>query len=231
MIPKDVLQKCLYFDIETTGLYATFEECQSSEPKLAELWSKRCKWLRANSGPELASASDADLWKEKASLHPEFAKVVCFTAGAYVAGGDIRYMSLIGDENKILTDANKILNNSHTKGLRLAGHTIKNFDIPFLGKRMLAHNIKPSEMINFFGKKPWDIVILDISEVFSFGGWGQSHTSLDLMCYTLGLDSPKDDLSGPQVHEAFYAGRIEDIKKYCEKDVEAVVEIVKKLSF
>jgi len=230
MIPKEVLLKSLFFDVESVGLYATFEELVSKNPKLAELWSKRCKWLRQNSPAQLFEPTDSQLWLEKSSLHPEFAKIVCVSIGAYNKE-NLNITSLIGDETDILKKTRIIFGNAASQNLRLAGHTIKNFDIPFLGKRMVINHIQPPELINFYNKKPWEMTTLDITDTFSFGAYGQAHTSLDLMCTVLGVESPKGDMEGSQVHEAFYKGSIEKIKIYCEKDVKAVVECFHKLSF
>jgi len=70
-----------------------------------------------------------------------------------------------------------------------------------------------------------------ISEIFAFGGWGQTHTSLDLMACVLGIESPKDDMDGSMVHEYFYEGKIENIKKYCEMDVTVLMKCFDALSF
>lgn len=230
MIPKDVLLKSLYFDIETAGFYPTYEDMQLQNPELAALWDKRCKWLRLNSGPELESATESHLWLEKASLHPEFARVVCVSIGAY-REGELNMISFTGSEPEILAKTNKVFDNSYSKSLRLAGHTIKNFDIPFLGKRMIINGVKPSELINTFGKKPWEMSVMDITEVFGFGASGQSHTSLDLMCNVLGVESPKTEMKGSDVHGVFWKGGIEKIKRYCESDVRALVECFNKFVF
>jgi DNA polymerase elongation subunit (family B) len=230
MIPKDVLLKSLYFDIESAGYYSTYEDLRDHNPGLADLWDKRCKWLRLNSGAELADASEAQLWLEKASLHPEFARVVCVTIGAYKEG-ELNMISFTGTEDEILAKTNKVFDNAYSKSLRLAGHTIKNFDIPFLGKRMIINGIKPSELLNTFGKKPWEMSVMDITEVFSFGASGQSHTSLDLMCQVLGVQSPKTEMKGSDVHEVYWNGGIEKIKRYCESDVRALVECFNKFVF
>ena len=231
MISESILKTLLYFDIETTGCYETFEELLNKDPRLAHLWEKRCVWLRKNSGPDLADATEEQLWQEKSSLHPEFGRVVCVSFGAY-QNDELKVQSFIGGEAEILTNTNKVMNNAFTKGMKLAGHTIKNFDIPYLGKRMLVHRVEPSPLIFSLNRKPWDSPFLDISEMFSFGGWGQTHTSLDLMSALLGVNSPKDDMNGSQVHSQFYMhNNIEEIKKYCEKDVVCVADCFKKLSF
>ena len=193
MLPKPTVLKGLYFDIETAGSYETFDLLSSRNPKLASLWSKRCKWLRLNSGPDLLNASDSELWDHKASLHPEFGRVVCVSIGAYNKE-ELNVISLSGTEMEILTKVNTIFNNSYSKNLILAGHTIKAFDIPFLGKRMAIHGIRPSELINFYGKKPWEMTIMELNEIWGFGSQGQSHSSLDLICTSLGVASPKEDI-------------------------------------
>lgn len=230
LIPRESYLKGLYIDIETVGITETLSELQSKNPKLADLWEKRCVWLRKNAGPDLAAAADDLLWEEKSSLHPEFSKIVCVSIGAF-KGEVINIRSYYGDnEKEILTNVNKVLQNAKMSGLTIAGHTIKSFDIPFIGKRMVINGISPSSYINFFGKKPWEISVMDISEIFSFGSIGQSHVSLDLMCCVLGIDSPKDCISGKDVHSQYYQGNIEKIKTYCEKDIEATVACFGKLS-
>jgi len=171
-----------------------------------------------------------DFWKIKASLHPEFSKVVCISFGAY-HGEEMKIQSFIGEEYEILNNTNKVFNNAISKAWKLGGHTIKNFDIPFVGKRMIINKIDPSSLIANLNRKPWESPYLDISEAFSFGGWGQTHTSLDLMSAVLGLESPKEDMDGSMVHQYFYEGRIDDIKKYCEMDVRVLMECFNSFSF
>lgn len=230
MISKDTLNKILYFDIETAGIQENFSDLVSTDPRLAKIWEKRCVWLRKNSGEEYKDATPDQLWSDKSSLHPEFAKIVCISFGAY-QGEDSKIQSIIGEESEILSNANKIFNNAFAKGWKLGGHTIKNFDIPFVGKRMIINNIKPSHLIAYLNRKPWDAPVIDISEVFAFGGYGQTHSSLDLMCSVLGHESPKDEMDGSLVHPYFYAGRIEEIKKYCEMDVKYLMKCYESFSF
>lgn len=230
MISKEILRKILYFDIETAGLTFTFEELQDFNPKIAELWKKRCKWLKQNSGEEFKDYICGDFWKIKASLHPEFSKIVCVSFGAY-HGDNMKIQSFYGEEYEILENTNKIFNNAMSKGWKIGGHTIKNFDIPFIGKRMIINKINPSPLIANLNRKPWDSPFLDISDVFSFGGWGQTHTSLDLMSAILGLESPKDKMDGSMVHQYFHEGKVNEIKKYCEMDVKVLMDCFNALSF
>jgi hypothetical protein len=230
MISKDTLRKMLYFDIETAGITETFEDLERENPRLAKIWEKRSGWLAKNSGEEMKDYGPSDFWKVKSSLHPEFSKVVCVTFGAY-HGDEIKLSSFTGNEHQVLSDCNKVFNNAVTKGWKLGGHTIKNFDIPFIGKRMIINRIDPSPLIASLNRKPWDSPYLDISEIFAFGGWGQTHSSLDLMCCVFGHESPKEDMDGSKVHEYFYDGKIEEIKKYCEADVKYLMKCFESFSF
>jgi predicted PolB exonuclease-like 3'-5' exonuclease len=230
MINKQILKNTLYFDIETAGLFETFEELQSQNNRLSLLWEKRCKWLSQNSGEENKTLTPSEFWQRKASLHPEFARVVCVSFGAF-DDDEIKIQSFIGEESDILFKSNGVFNKAYQKSWKLAGHTIKNFDVPFMGKRLVINEIKPSDLIFHLNRKPWESPYLDIAEIFSFSGWGQTHTSLDLMSAVLGHESPKDSMDGSQVHKYFYSGRIEEIKDYCEKDVLTLIKCFQSLSF
>ena len=231
MISKDQLKKTLYFDVETAGGKEKFIELQRENPRLAKLWEKRCKWLGQNSGEDAKYNTPDDFWVEKSSLHPEFGIIVCISFGAYDDKGNFKIQSFVGDEKTLLENSNKVFNNAWNKGWKLAGHTIKNFDIPFVGKRMIINKINPSPLIFALNRKPWDSPFLDISDIFSFGGWGQVHSSLDLMAACMGLPSPKSEMDGSLVHKYFYEGRIDEIKKYCVMDVDTLGKCFEGLCF
>lgn len=230
MIPKSFLETLLYIDIETAGFYPTFDEVLSKDPKLAEFWGKRCKWLVKNI-EETESKDPKNLWLNRASLHPEFGRVVCVTFGVF-SGETERITSFYGnDEADILAKTNKILENSRKKGFKIAGQNIKNFDIPYLGKRMLVNGITPDPLIQTWNKKPWEIPFVDLAEIFAFGAWGQTFSSLDLISHSLGIPSPKDNLEGSKVHEYFWEKEAyEDIKDYCEKDVVCTMKCFSRMS-
>jgi uncharacterized protein YprB with RNaseH-like and TPR domain len=229
---KKEIEKFLYFDIETAGLYSTFEELQYENPRLALLWSKRAKWLREAYATSNSGKTDSELYLEKASLHPEFGRVVCVSFGNMQEDGTMRLKSFCGsDEFDILIKSNKVFANAKAKGWKLCGHTIKNFDVPFLGKRMLINKINPSQNLVVWNIKPWDMPFLDIAEVFAFGSWQQGFTGLDLMSCVLGIQSPKDEIDGSKVHKTFWEDKNYSlIETYCEKDVKTLGEILKTFS-
>lgn len=231
MIDKKIIKNSVYFDIETVGLYPNLDEVLKNDPHLFQLWDKRCKFLRKNI-EESESGSPTDLWLNKSSLHPEFGRVVCVSFGIFTEEGEERITSFYGDdESKILENSNKILENSRIKGYKLAGQNIKNFDIPFLGKRMLINNITPNPLIQTWGKKPWETPYLDLGEIFAFGAWGQSFSSLDLISHVLGVPTSKDNLDGSRVHSHFWdLKKYEEIKNYCEQDVICTMNCFKRIA-
>jgi len=232
MIRKEDLKKMLYLDVETSCITESLEILRQENPRLASLWTRRCKYYRTY--PEYQELSDDEIFLQKASLEPEFARVVCVSFGVFSdSDSDYRMMSFYGsDEKEILTKTNKILNNAHIKSWKLCGHNIKGFDVPCLGKRMLFNDIEPSPNIQVWDKKPWEIPFLDTSEIFSFGSWvQQKYLSLDLLSCSMGIASPKDDMDGSQVNSAYWEGRIKEISEYCEKDVRTVISVLEKIAY
>jgi hypothetical protein len=230
MLHKSLIESSIFFDIETAGLYHTLEECNNQDPHLAELWIKRCKWLQKNVDPG-ESTDPNDLWLNRSSLHPEFGRVVCVSFGVF-QGETEKITSFYGeDEKDILEKANKILANSRTKGFKIAGQNIKNFDIPYLGKRMIINSITPDPIIQTWNKKPWETSFVDLAEIFAFGAWGQTFSSLDLISHVLGVPTSKDNLDGSMVHSSYWDEKMtEEIKNYCEQDVVCTMNCFKRLS-
>jgi len=233
-ILKDVVENCLYLDVETASIEKDLETLREKNPRLAGLWSKRAKFYR-NGNSEYVTMADDGIFKEKAALEPEFSRIVCVSFGSFDTNSPegMRFISFAGnDEVEILQKTNKILNNAAVQGLKLCGHNIKGFDIPCIGKRMIYNGIQPDDMLKVWGKKPWEIPYLDTAEVFGFGSWSQQRSlGLDLLTCSLGLESPKANIDGSMVSEYYWDGRISEISTYCEADVKAVMLAMKKLLF
>ena len=234
MIDKRILENCLFLDVETATGCPDFETLSEVDPRLAELWKKRAKYYRTVY-EDMNGLATSEIYKEKATLEPEFSKVVCVSFGVQQENGQVRMTSFYGeDEEDILEKTAKVFNNALVKNMKLAGHNIKGFDIPCLGKRMiykLNSPVLPQNLI-IWDKKPWEIPYLDTSEVFSFGSWShQKYLSLDLLACSLGVASPKDDMDGSKVSEAYWNDRdFEKIKEYCERDVQTVIDVLNKVA-
>ena len=219
MIGKVRLDNILFLDIETVPLEDNF---QKLDPEMQQLWDDKTKYQRRDEFTPEAFYDRAGIWAE-------FGKIVCISVGYFIIKGDIRNFrvtSFFGDETKILRDFINLLNNhfNHPQHV-LCGHNAKEFDIPFIARRMIINGISIPDKINLFGKKPWEISHLDTLELWKFGDY-KHFTSLKLLTKILGISSPKGDIDGSQVGHVFYVEKdIDRIVTYCEKDTIAVAQI------
>lgn len=224
------LKRCLFIDIETVSEVSTYDEL----PELKKnLWSLKASHIRKYSSDD-ASKSDEELFADKAGIFAEFAKIVCISMGFLGFDGDepnkIRIKSLAGDdENALLNDFVRILTNHYNdpETCRISGHNIKEFDIPFICRRLVIHQIKFPQILDISGKKPWQTAyLLDTMDMWRFGDY-KNYTSLSLLAGTLGISSPKEDIDGSKVSQIFWVDEdIERIVTYCQKDVITVMQIV-----
>jgi uncharacterized protein YprB with RNaseH-like and TPR domain len=223
MIEKINLNHILFLDIETVPEEAHFH---SLDDEMKTLWEHKTQYQRKDDfSPEE--------FYDRAGIWAEFGKIVCVSVGYFVVKGDIRNFrvtSLFGDEKKILRDFNNLLNNHFNQAQHiLCGHNAKEFDIPFLARRMIINQIPIPNKLNLFGKKPWEIPHLDTLELWKFGDY-KHFTSLKLMCKVLGIPSSKGDIDGSQVGHVYYVEKdIDRIVTYCEKDTIAVAQIFLRL--
>jgi len=223
MIEKINLNHILFLDIETVPEEAHFH---SLDDEMKTLWEQKTQYQRKDDfGPEE--------FYDRAGIWAEFGKIVCVSVGYFVVKGDIRNFrvtSFFGDEKKILRDFNNLLNNHFNQAQHiLCGHNAKEFDIPFLARRMIINQIPIPNKLNLFGKKPWEIPHLDTLELWKFGDY-KHFTSLKLMCKVLGIPSSKGDIDGSQVGHVYYIEKdIDRIVTYCEKDTIAVAQIFLRL--
>lgn len=168
---------------------------------------------------------------DRAGIWAEFGIIVCISVGYFTnfntTDRAFRVTSFFGDEVKILEDFKNLLNNHFNKPQHvLCGHNGKEFDFPYIARRMIIHQIPLPEKLNLFGKKPWEIPHLDTMELWKFGDY-KHFTSLKLLTSILGIPSPKDDIDGSEVGSVFYKEKnIERIVKYCEKDTIAVAQLL-----
>lgn len=231
MLDKLNLNQVLFLDIETVPEFDNFEDLSPVKQKLWDEKSAYKRRLDAKDGEEI-SASD---YYKNAGIWAEFGKIICISVG-YINQennqSEFRIKSYYGDDEKeILKDfSNLLLSHYNTSNRLLCGHNIKEFDIPYIARRLLIHGLSLPNILNLMGKKPWEVPHLDTLELWKFGDY-KHFTSLKLLTEILGIDSPKDDIDGSQVRNVFYEENdLKRIVKYCEKDVIAVVQVVLKLS-
>ena len=234
MFDQHQTEKFLFFDIETAGIEADFS---TLSPRLQEQWQHRAEFLRnqlVQKYPDNAGKETAELFAEKAALQAEFGRIVCISFGKIKFNEDLepvaQLVSYTGTEEEILTNSFKLISGLTKQGVKLVGHNIKRFDIPFLCKRAFINRIEVPTALQVWDRKPWEIPVVDTSELWSFGAWQEGFTSLDLLSAVLGLPSPKDEMKGSEVHNEFYSGNIIEIQKYCQKDVVSLIKIILSLS-
>lgn len=227
--------KLLFFDIESVSQYKDLYDMSERE---LDTWMKYYDSMRKKVTDESrlllykegAKAYYNEVYRQTAAFFPEFGKVACVSM-AFVNGGKVKYDSYYGeDEVKILKEVRKVFDKIDPLGFDLCGHSIKMFDIPFLGKRFFINGLKPPTLFPDHNTKPWEMRTLDTKDVWQFGNnWALG--SLDLVCSVLDIDSPKNgDVKGDSVTTNYWEGNHEEIKEYCEKDVKALVDMITKLN-
>ena len=215
------LNDILFLDIETVPQ----EESWSNLSKeIQELYDKKTRYQRK-------SNDTAEMFYERAGIWAEFGKIICISVGYFVdveTKKQLRVTSFFGDdEHKLLTEF-KVLLDKHfaKKDNVLCAHNGKEFDFPFIARRMIIHKIDLPKKLNLFGKKPWEVPHLDTLELWKFGDY-KHYTSLKLLTSILGVPSPKDDIDGSEVAAVYYKEKnLERIVAYCEKDTVAVAQIL-----
>lgn len=223
---KDIL----FIDIETVAQYSDYNQVPDDWKALWDI-----KAQREIKNPEKDSAETV---YERAGIYAEFGKIVCISCGCIQGSGDNKKLivkSFYGqDETKLLKDFVEMLNkwtatekkSPFDKSSRsLCAHNGKEFDFPYLCRRMIINNIHLPECLNIRGKKPWEISHIDTMDLWKFGD-SKNFTSLKLLAQALGIPSPKDDIDGSMVNHVYWIENdLERIVKYCQKDVITLANI------
>lgn len=223
MIKRLNLEHILFLDIETVPQHASFNELDDD---YKTLYADKTKYLRKDE-------HTPEAYYERAGIWAEFGKIVCISVGYFKLTGDdrsFRTTSFYGPEETLLVDFKNMLE-THFNSSRhlLCAHNGKEFDFPYIARRMIVNGIELPYKLNLFGKKPWEVPHLDTLDLWKFGDY-KHYTSLKLLTKILGIPSPKDDIDGSQVRSVFYdEGAIDRIVTYCEKDTVAVAQILLRL--
>lgn len=229
------LKNILFIDIETVR---EFEEFHKMPSRLQKHWAKKALYINRSTEPILDELENAqEMYPLRAGIYAEYAKIVCITVGYLIMDDDdieeLRLRSFYGhSEKEILEDFCKMLDKyfDNPKKHALCGHNIKEFDVPFICRRILIHRMDLPVMLQVSGKKPWETKhLLDTMELWKFGDY-KHFISLDLLSTLFDIDSPKDDIDGSQVGNIYWDDNDpERIALYCEKDVVSVCRVYLKL--
>lgn len=224
MLRKIPLQKILFLDIETVPEVENWDELSDTMKKL---WTEKTQWQRKEEiNPE-------DFYHDRGGIMAEFGKIICISCGLILENGLFRVKSFYGnDERRLLLNFAELLENKfNTPYHVLCAHNGKEFDFPYIARRMIINQVELPAILNMHGKKPWEINHLDTLELWKFGDY-KHYTSIKLLAEVLGIPTPKDDIDGSQVAEVYYKEHdLERIRIYCEKDTLTVAQIFRRLRY
>ncbi|MDR0419939.1 MAG: 3'-5' exonuclease [Prevotellaceae bacterium] len=217
----------LFIDIETVPQYKCFEDVPVN---IQDLWIKK-------TSATIKQDEDVEKTYQRAGIFAEFGKIICISAGFIHKKNDkniFRIKSFYGDdERKILSEFNENLikfSEQYRHNIKLCAHNGKEFDFPYIARRMLINKVKLPAILKVGGKKPWEVPFLDTMELWRFGDY-KNYTSLNLMATLFDIQSPKDDIDGSMVADVYYSqNNVERIAQYCEKDVFTVALLYLRLT-
>ena len=225
MLKKIKPENILFLDIETVPEKENFEALSKN---MQELFAKKTQYQRKE---EFTPKE----FYERAGIWAEFGKIICISVGffsSFEKNRTFRVKSFFADnEKQLLNDFKDLLIEHFSKPKHLlCAHNGKEFDFPYIARRMIINNITLPEKLNLFGKKPWEISHIDTLDLWKFGDY-KHYTSLSLLTEILNIPSPKDDIDGSQVVRVYYEEKnLNRIVKYCEKDTVAVVQLLLRFS-
>ncbi|UII22364.1 3'-5' exonuclease [Fulvivirga ligni] len=219
------LKNILFLDIETVG---STDDYHSLPERLKTQWSRKASFLKKDS-----DLSDEELFKEKAGIFAEFGKIVTIGLGFFSFEDDtpiFRTKAIFNDdENLILEEFVETLNKFSKNNLSLCAHNGREFDFPYLSRRLLINGFQLPEVLNLMGKKPWEIQHIDTMDMWKFGDW-KHYTSLDLLATIFNITSSKSDINGSEVNQVYYETHdLKRIAEYCLRDVVVTAKLFLKL--
>ncbi|UAY52609.1 ribonuclease H-like domain-containing protein [Ferruginibacter albus] len=223
MITSLPLEKFLFIDIETVSQSENFQ-------LLTEEWKMLWQEKVFRTLPD--GVSVYEYYPQRAGIMAEFAKVICISIGYFRKENNnyqLRIKSIYGDdEGQLLQSFIQTVNQLEAASNKwsFTGHNIKEFDIPFLCRRLLVNNLPIPAYLDFQNMKPWETNLIDTFQYWRFGDY-KNFTSLKLLAAALGVPSPKDDIDGSMVGEVYWKEKdLQRIVIYCQKDVVTVANIV-----
>lgn len=221
----EALKDILFIDIETVSAAGSYDQLNE---RLKTLWSRKASFLKKDE-----TTTEEELYFRRAGIYAEFGKVVTIGMGFFQqeeSGLTFRVKALYdNDEKALLEKFSSVLARMKSDNLRLCAHNGREFDFPYLSRRMLINGLNLPSVLDLSGKKPWEVNHLDTMDMWKFGDW-KHYTSLDLLAAIFDIDSSKSDMTGGDVNEVFYAdGDLEKIASYCIKDVIVTAQVYLKL--
>ena len=220
MLNQLATDRILFLDIETVPGVPDFNQMSD---KMKILWEKKSRRLQTEEG------ETADVLYNRAGIFAEFGKIVCISCGCF-SGKEFRVKSFFGDDEKILLQefADMLRRYYDSKDSLLCAHNGKEFDFPYIARRMLVLGIELPSILDMAGKKPWEVQHLDTMELWKFGDY-KHYTSLELLAAIFDIPTPKDDIDGSMVGKVYWEEKnLERIVTYCQKDVITIARLLRR---
>jgi len=223
MLENTPSDEVLFIDIETVPQQSSYADLDDT---FKHLWEKRSSYFRKS------EENPGDVYN-RAGIYSEFGKIVCISTGyLYFNNGEFcfRVKSFYGhDEKVLLLEFTEMLNSiTAKKNMFLCAHNGKEFDFPYIARRLLVNGIGLPKILEVAGKKPWEVNFIDTLELWKFGDH-KHYTSLELLTKIFDIPSPKDDIDGSMVADVYWKEQdLQRIVKYCEKDVLAIAQLFRR---
>ena len=223
MLDQIRLEKIIFIDIETVPLFPNYELLSD---KWKSLWDKKAGYIAKD------DQTSVELY-ERAGIYAEFGKIVCISLGIIreVEGKrTFRVKSFIdNDENTLLTNFSELLKQHfRSTDYLLCAHNGKEFDFPYIARRMLVNGIKLPFLLDTAGRKPWEIQHLDTLQLWKFGDY-KHYTSLDVLTTLFRIPTPKQEIDGSDIARVYWEDKdLDKIKEYCQRDVVAIAQLILK---
>lgn len=213
-----------FIDIETVPAYPAFSQ-------VPEAWKSLWTDKISKTMPENFSLDDS--WQQRAGIFAEFGKVICISTGYLLPQENghmaMRIKSIYGDdEQKLLHSFLELTHHifTHKKQVEFAGHNIREFDIPYLCRRIVINGLELPSYLYLHGAKPWEVKMVDTLQWWKFGDF-KNYISLNLLAHVLGVPTSKTDIDGSKVQEVYYHDHdLPRIVAYCQRDIIAVANII-----
>lgn len=220
------IRDIIFLDIETV---ASFYDYNELDERLKTQWARKANYFKRDT-----QLTDEDVYRDRAGIYAEFGKVVCVAVAKFVEleSGELalRTKAYYGDDEKtLLTDLKNMLEKMDPVSTKLCAHNGKEFDFPYLCRRMLVNCIPLPLLLNLSGRKSWEVPHLDTMELWKFGDY-KHYTSLDLLATIFNIPSSKSDIDGSQVNEVYHLQKgLDRITAYCIRDVVVLAQLFLKM--
>ncbi len=211
-------EKILFLDIETVPMVPDYDSLPDNFKKL---WDHKAEFIKRE------ETDTPDRLFSRAGIYSEFGKIICISVG-FMKNREFRIKSFYGeDEYILLKEFSELLEKYYnSRDHLLCAHNGKEFDYPYIARRMLINGLPLPAILNIAGKKPWEVAHLDTLELWKFGDY-KNYTSLELLAAIFGIQTPKDDIDGSMVAEVYYKDKdLDRIVRYCQRDTLTVAQLL-----